>query len=87
MWLYIKELLDVKVTRLFTCFHLPLLGVPVSSAVAGVAIGLITKTNPMNNKEIEDYRLLTDILVSACSRFTLCQIKFLKALTVLFYPE
>ncbi|XP_025057355.1 polyribonucleotide nucleotidyltransferase 1, mitochondrial isoform X2 [Alligator sinensis] len=37
-------------------------GVPVSSAVAGVAIGLITKTNPMNNKEIEDYRLLTDIL-------------------------
>ncbi|XP_071064949.1 polyribonucleotide nucleotidyltransferase 1, mitochondrial isoform X2 [Dasypus novemcinctus] len=36
-------------------------GVPISSAVAGVAVGLITKNNPENN-EIEDYRLLTDIL-------------------------
>ncbi|EHB05732.1 Polyribonucleotide nucleotidyltransferase 1, mitochondrial [Heterocephalus glaber] len=38
-------------------------GVPVSSAVAGVAIGLITKINPEKG-EIEDYRLLTDILAS-----------------------
>ncbi|XP_013370178.1 PREDICTED: polyribonucleotide nucleotidyltransferase 1, mitochondrial isoform X2 [Chinchilla lanigera] len=36
-------------------------GVPVSSAVAGVAIGLITKVSPEKG-EIEDYRLLTDIL-------------------------
>ncbi|XP_008065404.1 polyribonucleotide nucleotidyltransferase 1, mitochondrial isoform X1 [Carlito syrichta] len=36
-------------------------GVPVSSAVAGVAIGLVTRNNPEKG-EIEDYRLLTDIL-------------------------
>ncbi|XP_032208060.1 polyribonucleotide nucleotidyltransferase 1, mitochondrial isoform X2 [Mustela erminea] len=36
-------------------------GVPISSAVAGVAIGLVTKNNPEKG-EIEDYRLLTDIL-------------------------
>ncbi|KAF6105560.1 polyribonucleotide nucleotidyltransferase 1 [Phyllostomus discolor] len=36
-------------------------GVPISSAVAGVAIGLVTKNNP-DKDEIEDYRLLTDIL-------------------------
>uniref|UniRef100_A0A452RW91 polyribonucleotide nucleotidyltransferase n=1 Tax=Ursus americanus TaxID=9643 RepID=A0A452RW91_URSAM len=36
-------------------------GVPVSSAVAGVAVGLVTKNNP-DKGEIEDYRLLTDIL-------------------------
>uniref|UniRef100_A0A8C7EHK6 Polyribonucleotide nucleotidyltransferase 1, mitochondrial n=1 Tax=Nothoprocta perdicaria TaxID=30464 RepID=A0A8C7EHK6_NOTPE len=37
-------------------------GVPISSAVAGVAIGLVTKCNPEKNGDIEDYRLLTDIL-------------------------
>uniref|UniRef100_A0A3Q2CRM7 Polyribonucleotide nucleotidyltransferase 1, mitochondrial n=1 Tax=Cyprinodon variegatus TaxID=28743 RepID=A0A3Q2CRM7_CYPVA len=37
-------------------------GVPISSAVAGVAIGLISKANPDKPTEIEDYRLLTDIL-------------------------
>ncbi|KFV68539.1 hypothetical protein N307_02221, partial [Dryobates pubescens] len=36
-------------------------GVPVSNAVAGVAIGLITKCN-LEKGDIEDYRLLTDIL-------------------------
>ncbi|NWI28567.1 PNPT1 nucleotidyltransferase, partial [Sula dactylatra] len=36
-------------------------GVPVSSAVAGVAIGLITKCG-LEKGDIEDYRLLTDIL-------------------------
>lgn len=44
-------------------FYLPLVGVPVSNAVAGVAIGLITKCS-LENGVIEDYRLLTDILVS-----------------------
>ncbi|XP_005727355.1 polyribonucleotide nucleotidyltransferase 1, mitochondrial [Pundamilia nyererei] len=37
-------------------------GVPISSAVAGVAIGLISKANPEKPAEIENYRLLTDIL-------------------------
>ncbi|KAK9963900.1 hypothetical protein ABG768_005119 [Culter alburnus] len=37
-------------------------GVPVSSAVAGVAIGLISKASPEKPSEIQDYRLLTDIL-------------------------
>ncbi|NXE75723.1 PNPT1 nucleotidyltransferase, partial [Cochlearius cochlearius] len=36
-------------------------GVPVSSAVAGVAIGLVTKCS-LEKGDIEDYRLLTDIL-------------------------
>ncbi|XP_074256027.1 polyribonucleotide nucleotidyltransferase 1, mitochondrial isoform X2 [Saimiri boliviensis] len=36
-------------------------GVPISSAVAGVAIGLVTKIDPEKG-EIDDYRLLTDIL-------------------------
>lgn len=37
-------------------------GVPISSAVAGVAIGLISKAHPEKASEIQDYRLLTDIL-------------------------
>ncbi|TSN95647.1 Polyribonucleotide nucleotidyltransferase 1, mitochondrial [Bagarius yarrelli] len=37
-------------------------GVPISSAVAGVAVGLISKPNPEKVSEIQDYRLLTDIL-------------------------
>ncbi|KAG1926198.1 polyribonucleotide nucleotidyltransferase [Pimephales promelas] len=37
-------------------------GVPVSSAVAGVAIGLISRASPEKPSEIQDYRLLTDIL-------------------------
>ncbi|XP_066552974.1 polyribonucleotide nucleotidyltransferase 1, mitochondrial [Amia ocellicauda] len=37
-------------------------GVPISSAVAGVAIGLISKPNPEKPSEVEDYRILTDIL-------------------------
>uniref|UniRef100_A0A8B9T3N3 polyribonucleotide nucleotidyltransferase n=1 Tax=Anas platyrhynchos TaxID=8839 RepID=A0A8B9T3N3_ANAPL len=36
-------------------------GVPVSSAVAGVAVGLVTKYSPEKG-DLEDYRLLTDIL-------------------------
>ncbi|XP_075932081.1 polyribonucleotide nucleotidyltransferase 1, mitochondrial isoform X1 [Anarhichas minor] len=37
-------------------------GVPISSAVAGVAVGLISKANPEKPAEMQDYRLLTDIL-------------------------
>ncbi|XP_030413673.1 polyribonucleotide nucleotidyltransferase 1, mitochondrial isoform X1 [Gopherus evgoodei] len=37
-------------------------GVPISAAVAGVAVGLVTRCHPEKNGEIEDYRLLTDIL-------------------------
>lgn len=39
-------------------------GVPIKEAVAGVAIGLVTKYDSGNPNELEDYRLLTDILVS-----------------------
>lgn len=38
-------------------------GVPISSAVAGVAVGLISKSNPEKPADLQDYRLLTDILV------------------------
>lgn len=37
-------------------------GVPISSPVAGVAIGLVTNTDPVT-QEIKDYEILTDILV------------------------
>uniref|UniRef100_A0A803TYX5 polyribonucleotide nucleotidyltransferase n=1 Tax=Anolis carolinensis TaxID=28377 RepID=A0A803TYX5_ANOCA len=37
-------------------------GVPISSAVAGVAVGLVTSPNSEKNGDIENYRLLTDIL-------------------------
>lgn len=42
-------------------------GVPVSAPAAGVAIGLITKYSQTEEKTIEDYRILTDILV--CNRY------------------
>lgn len=48
---------------LLPCPHLCLPGVPISSAVAGVAIGLISKANPEKPADLQDYRLLTDILV------------------------
>ena len=37
-------------------------GVPISSPAAGVAVGLVTRLNP-ETKQIEDYRILTDLLV------------------------
>ncbi|TRY74143.1 hypothetical protein DNTS_026686 [Danionella cerebrum] len=37
-------------------------GVPISSPVAGVAIGLISEPSPENPSEIVNYQLLTDIL-------------------------
>jgi polyribonucleotide nucleotidyltransferase len=39
-------------------------GVPISSPAAGVAIGLISRYTGSDTKHMEDYRLLTDILVS-----------------------
>lgn len=38
-------------------------GIPISSQVAGVAIGLICKFSENKTKQIEDYRILLDILV------------------------
>ncbi|XP_059475161.1 polyribonucleotide nucleotidyltransferase 1, mitochondrial-like [Neocloeon triangulifer] len=37
-------------------------GVPISSAAAGVAIGLVTRYKEGDTKHMEDYRILTDIL-------------------------
>ncbi|XP_046814596.1 polyribonucleotide nucleotidyltransferase 1, mitochondrial [Vespa crabro] len=37
-------------------------GVPISSPVSGVAMGLITQYNDQDPTEIKDYRILTDIL-------------------------
>lgn len=54
-------LLHALFTNLLVLFLI--IGVPISSAVAGVAVGLVTKNNPEKG-EIEDYRLLTDILAS-----------------------
>lgn len=42
-------------------------GVPITAPVAGVAIGLITKYD--DNSAVSDYRILTDILVSALLMF------------------
>jgi len=41
-------------------------GIPISSSVAGVAIGLVTKYDTTNTN-IEEYKILTDILVSSKS--------------------
>lgn len=38
-------------------------GVPVVAPAAGVAIGLFSKYSSNDTKHMEDYRLLTDILV------------------------
>ncbi|KAK0098186.1 hypothetical protein PV326_010620 [Microctonus aethiopoides] len=37
-------------------------GVPISAPVAGVAMGLITKYSETTPKQIEDYKILTDLL-------------------------
>lgn len=44
-------------------------GIPISSAAAGVAIGLVTKCNGAN-MNIEDYKILTDILVRIYTTIT-----------------
>lgn len=38
-------------------------GVPIKAPAAGVAVGLVTKYGDGPNKNIEDYRILTDLLV------------------------
>lgn len=38
-------------------------GVPITAPSAGVAIGLVTRYD-LEEKNIDDYRLLTDLLVS-----------------------
>lgn len=42
-------------------------GVPIIAPAAGVAIGLISKYSNNDTKHLEDYRLLTDILVCLIS--------------------
>ena len=37
-------------------------GVPITSHVAGVAVGLVTKYSGLDTKHLEQYRILTDIL-------------------------
>lgn len=37
-------------------------GVPITDLASGIAIGLVTKYSPDNPYELEDYRILTDIL-------------------------
>lgn len=46
------------------CLSLMDAGVPIISPVAGVAMGLVTKYNEETPHELDDYRVLTDILVS-----------------------
>lgn len=43
-------------------------GVPISQPAAGVAIGLVSRTNP-ETQQIEDYRILTDLLVNIFCTF------------------
>lgn len=43
-------------------------GIPISSAAAGVAFGLVTKCNI--DTQIEDYKILTDILVRIYTAIT-----------------
>lgn len=38
-------------------------GVPVLAPAAGVAMGLVTKCEDNNTKQLHDYKILTDILV------------------------
>lgn len=51
-------------------------GVPVSAPAAGVAIGLISRYNDNDTKHIEDYKLLTDILV--CFYYDKLKLRLLK---------
>lgn len=38
-------------------------GVPITSVAAGVAIGLVTRYEHNDSKNLQDYRIMTDILV------------------------
>lgn len=47
-------------------------GVPISAPAAGVAIGLLTKYNNNDTKHLEDYRILTDLLVRTFISTVIC---------------
>lgn len=59
--LFLIPLLRSYGMLLFPSFLHP--GVPIAAPVAGVAVGLVTQTNPDDPYAITDYKLLTDILV------------------------
>lgn len=64
------------------CVCVCVLGVPISSPVAGVAIGLISKASEDKPTEIQDYRILTDILVQ-----TVCACLCYVCVCLMFYPK
>lgn len=39
-------------------------GVEISAPAAGVAMGLVSEADESNPKQLKDYKILTDILVS-----------------------
>lgn len=58
-------------------------GVPISSAAAGVAIGLVTRYEDVDQKNLQDYRILTDILVSVRDRSARAAFDYFKTIFVL----
>lgn len=54
-----------------------LTGVPLAAPVAGVAIGLVTRTDKDDPFAIQDYKLLTDILVKKEFTMSVMQIKMM----------
>lgn len=52
-------------------------GVAVTAPAAGVAIGLVTKYEKNDTKHIEDYRILTDLLVRSFNSISKKKINFL----------
>lgn len=60
-------------------------GVPISSTTAGVAIGLVTKCNETMN--IEEYKILTDILVRIYIVITLFRQLINSVIHMLYYPS
>ena len=59
-WLIHKLIQFHVLTGWCFCF---IVGVPISEAVAGVAIGLVTRSDPQT-EDVSEYQLLTDLLVS-----------------------
>lgn len=51
-------------------------GVPISAPAAGVAIGLVSRFEGQDTKHLDDYVLLTDILVRTKSHFLYFYLKF-----------
>lgn len=52
-------------------------GVPISAPAAGVAIGLVTRYNKDKPDELQDYRILTDILVRIFNAIALLYLNFI----------